>query len=185
VGSCPAAIPPEPLPSYLLQMNGDSDPTDGPQVLAQVVLAKKRGTAIYYICQSVRLILNLCIVFSHRIPTFPPPTCQFNPLPSTAHPCSPFSLRSTVSSLSIIRIEVPLGQCPNFRGRVSIFKSAITMFYAPSDQSGVGGMNPSANPSYKKMASRSSSLRLVYLFRRMPILRACGTWFSHNLPITL
>jgi len=42
-GSCPAAIPPEPPPILPPADDGDSDPTDGPRVLAQVVLAKKRG----------------------------------------------------------------------------------------------------------------------------------------------
>jgi hypothetical protein len=44
-GSCAAAIPPEPPPILPPADDGDSDPTDGPRVLAQVVLAKKRGTA--------------------------------------------------------------------------------------------------------------------------------------------
>ena len=36
--------------------------------------------------------------------------------------------------------DVPLEQCPPLRGRVYIFLSAIAMFYAPSDPSGIGGM---------------------------------------------
>ncbi|KAJ7240897.1 hypothetical protein C8J57DRAFT_1561882 [Mycena rebaudengoi] len=36
--------------------------------------------------------------------------------------------------------EVPIDQCPSYRGNVKVFPSAVATFYAPSDQSGIGGM---------------------------------------------
>jgi len=36
--------------------------------------------------------------------------------------------------------NVPLFTCPSFDGIISVHNSAATMYYAPSDQSGVGGM---------------------------------------------
>ena len=36
--------------------------------------------------------------------------------------------------------EVPLTLCPKFDGRIHIFNSASSQFYAPSDLSGIGGM---------------------------------------------
>ncbi|KAH9946685.1 hypothetical protein B0H21DRAFT_808643 [Amylocystis lapponica] len=36
--------------------------------------------------------------------------------------------------------DVPLAACPSFFGRISVFHSAVAMFYAPSDISGLGGM---------------------------------------------
>lgn len=37
--------------------------------------------------------------------------------------------------------DVPIDSCPQFGGRVKVFPSAVTTFYAPSDPSGVGGMH--------------------------------------------
>ncbi|KAF9245053.1 hypothetical protein BU15DRAFT_71398 [Melanogaster broomeanus] len=37
--------------------------------------------------------------------------------------------------------EVPLAACPHYDGRISIFNSASSRFYAPSDLSGIGGMH--------------------------------------------
>ena len=36
--------------------------------------------------------------------------------------------------------EIPLADCPRYEGRISVFNSASSRFYAPSDLSGVGGM---------------------------------------------
>ena len=36
--------------------------------------------------------------------------------------------------------RVDLRVCPDFQGKVSVFNSAKAVFFAPSDQSGVGGM---------------------------------------------
>ncbi|KAG2358809.1 hypothetical protein BDR07DRAFT_1293884, partial [Suillus spraguei] len=37
-------------------------------------------------------------------------------------------------------LEVPLAGCPRYEGKLSVFNSASSRFYAPSDLSGVGGM---------------------------------------------
>ncbi|KAG1837010.1 hypothetical protein F4604DRAFT_1885875 [Suillus subluteus] len=36
--------------------------------------------------------------------------------------------------------EIPLAGCPRFEGQISVFNSASSRFYAPSDISGIGGM---------------------------------------------
>ncbi|KAG2339139.1 hypothetical protein BDR05DRAFT_977855 [Suillus weaverae] len=36
--------------------------------------------------------------------------------------------------------EVPLASCPRFNGKIQVFNSASSTFYAPSDRSGIGGM---------------------------------------------
>jgi len=139
-GSCPAAIPPEPPPILPPADDGDSDPTDGPQVLAQVVLYKKRGTAELLHMSISASEPNWCIVLATGYPRFLPQLAD-----SIHYPQLPILVRHFLFDQLYPRSllsgsEVPLGQCPNFRGRVSIFKSAIAMFYAPSDQSGVGSM---------------------------------------------
>ncbi|KAJ7687491.1 hypothetical protein B0H17DRAFT_1203554 [Mycena rosella] len=37
--------------------------------------------------------------------------------------------------------NVPIRQCPSYSGKVKVFPSAVATFYAPSDQSGIGGMH--------------------------------------------
>ncbi|KAG1747268.1 uncharacterized protein EDB91DRAFT_1235985 [Suillus paluster] len=37
--------------------------------------------------------------------------------------------------------EVPLASCPQFDGKIQVFNSASSTFYAPSDRSGIGGMH--------------------------------------------
>lgn len=36
--------------------------------------------------------------------------------------------------------EIPLSRCPRFEGKIQVFNSASSTFYAPSDRSGIGGM---------------------------------------------
>lgn len=36
--------------------------------------------------------------------------------------------------------DVPLDDCPLYSGKVKVFPSAVATFFAPSDQSGIGGM---------------------------------------------
>ncbi|KIK20652.1 hypothetical protein PISMIDRAFT_105422, partial [Pisolithus microcarpus 441] len=37
--------------------------------------------------------------------------------------------------------EIPYLEYPRYKGRISIYNSAISMFYALSDPSGIGGMH--------------------------------------------
>jgi len=37
--------------------------------------------------------------------------------------------------------DISPGNLPEFHGRVAVYNSAVAMFYAPSDLSGVGGMH--------------------------------------------
>ncbi|KAG1884298.1 hypothetical protein F4604DRAFT_1878722 [Suillus subluteus] len=37
--------------------------------------------------------------------------------------------------------DVPLARCPQFNGKIQVFNSASSTFYAPSDRSGIGGMH--------------------------------------------
>src|SRR5882762_397162 len=61
-GQEPLSIPREPPPILPPADDGDSDPTDGPRVLAQVVLAKKRGTADLLHMSISAIDPNWCIV---------------------------------------------------------------------------------------------------------------------------
>ena len=36
--------------------------------------------------------------------------------------------------------DIPLDQCPEFTGRISVYHSAVACFFAPSNYCGIGGM---------------------------------------------
>ncbi|THH19362.1 hypothetical protein EW146_g1774 [Bondarzewia mesenterica] len=53
--------------------------------------------------------------------------------------------------------EIPLSECPVVRGRISVFHSAVAIYYAPSDPSGIGGMHKErirATPLWRGTAPR-------------------------------
>jgi hypothetical protein len=53
--------------------------------------------------------------------------------------------------------QVPLTQCPVFRGRISVFHSAVARFFAPSDLCGAGGMYQErirSNPNWREEHGR-------------------------------
>jgi hypothetical protein len=53
--------------------------------------------------------------------------------------------------------DIPLSGCPLFQGRISVFYSATSYFYAPNEQSGMGGMHRQvirSNPRWRKSYCR-------------------------------
>jgi hypothetical protein len=57
--------------------------------------------------------------------------------------------------------DVPLASCPLFHGRLSVYYSATSYFYAPNEQSGVGGMHRQAirsNPCWRGSYRRSDTV---------------------------
>lgn len=61
-------------------------------------------------------------------------------LPNLPELVSRFLYEQTHPDLDIPLIDVPLGDCPDYTGKVYVYPSAIATFYAPSDRSGIGGM---------------------------------------------
>jgi hypothetical protein len=57
--------------------------------------------------------------------------------------------------------DVPLEQCPAFRGRISVFHSAVARFFAPSDLCGAGGMYQErirSNPNWRGEFARYDTI---------------------------
>ncbi|KAG1892811.1 hypothetical protein F4604DRAFT_1876051 [Suillus subluteus] len=57
--------------------------------------------------------------------------------------------------------EIPLAGCPRFEGQISVFNSASSRFYAPSDISGIGGMRVEhirACPLWRNEAPRNDCI---------------------------
>lgn len=130
----------------------DSGPVDGPRVLNHTVLARTSGQSSIPI--SIYFNLNLFL-----------PTVKGRIYPrniddlGTKIGCdlSTLTQRFLYDQLNpdseIPGSDIDLSECPEVRGSISVFHSAVATFYAPSDLSGVGGMYRErirATPSWKK-----------------------------------
>ncbi|TRM57965.1 hypothetical protein BD626DRAFT_411139 [Schizophyllum amplum] len=99
----------------------DQGGDDRRDVMGEVILAATRIQGL-----GPRDVQSLAYHFN--IPTLPDLIRRF--LYEQDHPKS-----------SIPLLDIPLNDCPPFTGRLHVVGSAITTFYAPSDQCGVGGMH--------------------------------------------
>jgi hypothetical protein len=116
-------------------LESESGPMDGTLVDAHAELARQRsewGSTV----DAVELMFNLVrniprsledVAAHFNYPELPELTRQF--LYDQLHPDSPYTSR-----------DIPLSRCPNIYERVDVFSSAIAIYWAPSDPSGVGGM---------------------------------------------
>ncbi|KAJ7937930.1 hypothetical protein B0H13DRAFT_1505520, partial [Mycena leptocephala] len=68
---------------------------------------------------------------------------EFLQVPELPHMIRRFIYGQQNPDLDISPDEVPIEACPPYPpypGNVKVFPSAVATFYAPSDQSGIGGM---------------------------------------------
>ncbi|KAI6026455.1 hypothetical protein PISMIDRAFT_120633 [Pisolithus microcarpus 441] len=88
-------------------------------------------------------------VEAHVLLARTPQQKQAKHIPTLAHELSIPSLAHLVRAFLFIQLhpndprhpsKVPLLECPFYEGKISIFSSASSMFYAPSDLCGTGGM---------------------------------------------
>ncbi|KAF7350320.1 hypothetical protein MVEN_01336500 [Mycena venus] len=100
-----------PRPPHNDADDDDGGASDRRDVIGEVVLAQLPALADFL-----------------RIPTLPNMISRF--LYSQQNPDNNIPLN-----------DVPLEDCPSYRGNVFVYPSAITTFYAPSDQSGIAGMH--------------------------------------------
>ncbi|KAI0054850.1 hypothetical protein BV25DRAFT_1873266 [Artomyces pyxidatus] len=118
----------------------DEGDVDGPTVLGEVVLAKGRVRGL------PSDVEELADVVGHpRLPEL----------------IRRFLFEQVNPGQDVSGMDVPLEDCPEFSGRVSIFPSAVATYYAPSDMCGVGGMH-------------RERIRSVQSWRRGPPRRDCA-----------
>lgn len=182
---------------------GDGDgAADGPAVLGHVKLARKPGTLQHFTMPSAFPQLkdlsfpargyprNLAVLGQHlKFPELHDLVRRF--LYDRMHPDAPGNAATT-----------PLEHCPQFEGPVSIFHSAIALYYAPSDPSGSGGMHKEricATPRWRGGYPRydcvfilndpslpgfrallAARVRLLFSFQHHGIFYPCAlvSWFS-------
>ncbi|KAJ7642525.1 hypothetical protein B0H17DRAFT_960110 [Mycena rosella] len=123
----PSALPP-PLPTndgdaVPRQENADDDDgvaSDRRDILGEVTLA--------------RLPIR-------RYPRRPAALAEFLQVPDLPDMIRRFLYSQDHPDNDIPLNDVPIRQCPSYSGKVKVFPSAVATFYAPSDQSGIGGMH--------------------------------------------
>ncbi|KAJ6630166.1 hypothetical protein B0H10DRAFT_2362304 [Mycena sp. CBHHK59/15] len=122
----PPLLPP-PLPTndgdiVMAVRNDDDDDggaTDRRDIMGEVLLAKT----------PVR-----------RYPRRPEALGQFLQIPHLPNLIRRFLWSQGNPNSDVPSADVPLRDCPQYLGKVKVFPSAVATFYAPSDQSGIGGM---------------------------------------------
>ncbi|THH16276.1 hypothetical protein EW146_g4354 [Bondarzewia mesenterica] len=114
----------------------DDGTVEGSQIMAEVTLAKTE--ARHYPHRLAALALAV------KQPRLPELVRRF--LFDQLYPDAPLSAS-----------EIPLSECPVIHGQISVFHSAVAIYYAPSDPSGIGGMHKErirATPLWRGTAPR-------------------------------
>ncbi|KDQ56151.1 hypothetical protein JAAARDRAFT_195354 [Jaapia argillacea MUCL 33604] len=78
--------------------------------------------------------------------------------PSRLHSPTPFTL---YHDDELAAADLPLDECPEIRGRISVYHCASATFYAPSERSGPNGMHREiirANPTWRKKHPRYDTI---------------------------
>ncbi|KIM41784.1 hypothetical protein M413DRAFT_27359 [Hebeloma cylindrosporum] len=112
----------EPEPPPLETLNEEEDDDGGAvddDVLGEVLLAQKPIPNLPRTAQELGTRLNI---------------------PDLRGRISRFLYEQDNPDLDIPLDDVPLSACPQFEGNIRVFPSAISIYYAPSDKSGVRGM---------------------------------------------
>jgi hypothetical protein len=176
--------------------SGDSDgnsaetelgPVDGTRLDAHAELARQRGeSSIHtdYLLLTFNIVCNIPrslegVAAHYHYPQLPELTRRF--LYNQLHPNSPHTSET-----------IALSRCPMVYEHVNIFTSAIAIFWAPSDPSGIGGMRQErirVTPSWRKAAPRYDCMFLskdpsVSGFRGLHVVRAL-LFFSFKYNDTL
>ncbi|KAG6896459.1 hypothetical protein C0992_008142 [Termitomyces sp. T32_za158] len=142
-------------PPTLPQANDDDDggAVEGRDILGEVLLGRKpSGWSDSYALSPMLTDFKVTSIPLHAeglavyydIPAFPNLVSRF--LYEQAHP-----------DLEIPLVDVPIEDCPAPCGRIRVYPSAVAMFYAPSNISGIGGMfreRIRAVPSWRRGPAR-------------------------------
>jgi hypothetical protein len=151
-------------PQPRMKTDGDEDkdedngPAAGPKVLSDVKLCHFPGALVNTQLFSLNLItLSTARGYPNSIealavhikqPQFPDVLRRF--LYSQVNP-----------DTELLPDDIPLEQCPDFMGRISVYHSAVARFFAPSDQCGTGGMHREtirSNPNWREGYTRHDTV---------------------------
>lgn len=138
-------------------------------VEGNVVLARTRGELhfLHEICQSSRLPARTCPRLGLPAVRYPRDIealgnfIKNNELPELTRR---FLFDQLNRDPSVTSDDVPLDQCPEISGAVSVFHSALATFYSPSDDCGLRGMRRErirCTPLWRKKAPRKDCAFVV------------------------
>ncbi len=117
----------------------DGDAVELPDVLAEVKLAWMPGK----LCHVLLEILCLCTA---AVPAAKAPwnvilLVQQLSLPHLPELIRRFLYEQTAGELCFPLEEVELRQCPKYQGKIIVYPSTVSTYYAPSDLSGIKGLH--------------------------------------------
>ncbi|KAJ6548027.1 hypothetical protein B0H10DRAFT_2383376 [Mycena sp. CBHHK59/15] len=155
--------PPPPCPMEGDDDDDDGGDTDARDILGEVTLAK---TPVRHYPRNPHLL-----AYQLRLPALPDLIRRF--LYSQDHP-----------DLAVPLAGIPIDDCPDCPHSLKVFSSAIATFYAPSNQSGIGGMfrerirADSDLPGFRGLLA--ARVLLFMSFKHDSITYPCAlvTWFS-------
>ncbi|KAG1846644.1 hypothetical protein F4604DRAFT_1884139 [Suillus subluteus] len=82
--------------------------------------------------------------------------------------------------------DIPAASCPRHEGKLQVFNSAATMFYAPSDPSGIGSMQREHIYAYPLWQNKHHCNDYAEGMRGLNVARViCFFSFSHNWEVLL
>ncbi len=117
----------------------DGDAVESPDVLAEVKLAQTPGKLCH-------LFLEIMCLGIAAVPTAKAPRNVMLLVQRLCLPCLPeliwrFLCEQTVGELGLPPEAVDLCQCPKYQGKIIVYPSAVSTYYAPSDLSGIMGLH--------------------------------------------
>ena len=177
-GPClPSYAQAEQIPDEVHNDDGDNGPIPGPRVLAHVTLAKCNGMGCSFVSPNDADLLHPARGYPRNINAL---AIKINQ-PNFVELVRRFLYDQLYPVATLSASEVSIAQCPDFRGRVKIFHSAVANYFAPSDCSGVGGMHHErirAVPSWRNGAARNDC---VFAEKDANLEGFCGLYVLRTL----
>ena len=127
---------PPPPQTFDKEEDDDGGAVEG-DVLGEVILAKKPSTSLD--SPYIDFGLMICVQVSN-IPCTAPELGDYLNIPNLHDLISHFLYEQENPNSEIPLDNIPLADCPQFEGNIWVFPLAISIYYAPSDKSGLQGM---------------------------------------------
>ena len=133
-------IEPEPPPPPQTVDEEEDDDDGGAvegDVLGEVLLAQKPSMSLDSLHMNFRLMT--CV----QVPNLPRTASELGDyldIPNLCDLISRFLYEQENPESNIPLDDIPLADCPQFEGNIRVFPSSVSIYYAPSDKSGLRGM---------------------------------------------
>ncbi len=118
--------------------NGDSGAVESSGILAEVKLARTPGSLSFF--WKIKYLSDISSVLASKAPRNIHLLAQRLSLPRLPELVQRFLYEQLSINPQVAPEDVDLDQCPKYHGKITVYPSAISTYYAPSDLSGIGGL---------------------------------------------